>query len=971
MKRFIHHIIPVTLLLLAWVAVVVTNFHPGTWLTGWDNLHPEFNFPLNISRSVFAVWQEYQGLGLLGGMGHAAALPRELILWLASMIIPAQYIRYTWTFGMLLIGVLGTYVLIRHILRETHSDTTSVTAATIGALYFLFNLATVQTFFAPFEAFITHYGFLPWLIWGDLMFLEKPTRRRTLCIIALHIISATQAYIPTLFVVYSIILACICMHTFIGHYRDWFTMIKRIAILTVIIFCTNAYWILPFGFFTVTQSQVTVNAKINQMATDQIYERNKAYGSLWDTLTLRGFWYSNTDLNPQTNQMELMMSDWIQLEKYPIVTISRLVVVALILFGVLSTYATPSLWIWTAITALGFTIIAANTAPFSWIDNILRSGVPLLKQFFRFPYTKWSIELALGYAIMLGIGVSRLITMLKKHVITQRATIVILAVLPIISTLGILQGHLISSRVEVQIPEAYNQTFAYFSTKPAGRIATLPQPSYWDWKYYQWGQLGSGFPWYGIQQPILDRTFDVWSSQNENYYWEISYAIYQKNPQILANVLHKYDVRYIVIDSSLVLTSNNRALFVDDTNTLLEHIPDYKRDRTFGTVTIYERTSPNDQSFITLTNALPSIGPNYTRTDNDVAYELYGNYKSPTGNTDTIIFPYRSLFSKRSVTERNFQVTDTGTTIDISSTSSKTPDSVSIDTAKDLAYSTTEHPEALSQDAYTPCGILANGHTSAIQRLDQNQPTLRLQSSQEPGCISVSASTLDHTHAYLVRIHSRHISGRPLMISLINQTAKHVEVETYLPEFTSWQTTYLILPPLATDGLGYTAYITNDSIGNIETINDISTIDFYTFPYQEMVRSHTGMTGPIPSARLPDTVVTHPNPAYYRVIIRGLTEKVNTLILSQSYDPNWNAYELSCSADSILCRIKESLPFVFGKKLLTHTEINNWENGWELPSGSGNTIVIFYLPQLLEFAGFILLGITAAFVYFKKADTTA
>src|SRR6266566_455847 len=75
----------------------LTNYQPGTILSGWDNLHPEFDFGLNVKRSIFAVWQEYQGLGLLGGMAHSADLLRHIFLFGLSFFIPTDMLRYVWT----------------------------------------------------------------------------------------------------------------------------------------------------------------------------------------------------------------------------------------------------------------------------------------------------------------------------------------------------------------------------------------------------------------------------------------------------------------------------------------------------------------------------------------------------------------------------------------------------------------------------------------------------------------------------------------------------------------------------------------------------------------------------------------------------------------------------------------------------------------------------------------------------------
>ena len=84
------YIISIFIITLIVVVISYKNYVPGTWFTGWDNLHPEFNFKLNLHRVLNAVWQENQGLGLLSGMSHSADLPRILILLPFSLIFRAE-----------------------------------------------------------------------------------------------------------------------------------------------------------------------------------------------------------------------------------------------------------------------------------------------------------------------------------------------------------------------------------------------------------------------------------------------------------------------------------------------------------------------------------------------------------------------------------------------------------------------------------------------------------------------------------------------------------------------------------------------------------------------------------------------------------------------------------------------------------------------------------------------------------------
>ena len=85
MKRlsaFVFNNIFVFILVLISIILSYLNYVPGTWLIGWDSLHPEFNFWLNIFRNLFGIWRFEQGLGSLAGMSYAADLPRQLILFL-------------------------------------------------------------------------------------------------------------------------------------------------------------------------------------------------------------------------------------------------------------------------------------------------------------------------------------------------------------------------------------------------------------------------------------------------------------------------------------------------------------------------------------------------------------------------------------------------------------------------------------------------------------------------------------------------------------------------------------------------------------------------------------------------------------------------------------------------------------------------------------------------------------------------
>ncbi|MEK7587988.1 MAG: hypothetical protein AAB457_04185, partial [Patescibacteria group bacterium] len=517
------------------------------------------------------------------------------------------------------------------------------------------------------------------------------------------------------------------------------------------------------------------------------------------------------------------------------------------------------------------------------------------------------------------------------------------------------------------------------------RVAIFPIQTFWNWTYYTWGYQGAGFLQFGIPQPILDRDYDRWSKFNENYYWELSRAIYTKDPIAVESVFSKYDIRYILLDENVISRDNNRSLYIDETKALISQIPTVTVAQSFGNITVYERNYKTLQSFVSLKTNLPTVSPTYKWTDNDVAYQELGDYIADeschVSRVACRVFPFRSLFTKRSVDEREFKISETDSQITIGDLKEAT--SASIIKRDALVFEATDSA-TLNPKAVIPCGVVGKGTAQAStigsstasdtgnQTIKPDHSTsLRFTSKNQRGCLSFDISQLPHKNSYLVAVESRHVSGRPLLLAFINDTARHVEMETYLDHRNSkkgltfsgqnlWTTNYFILPPLVSDGLGYTVYISNDAIGNQETVNDIKSITFYRIPYQELVTLHSAGVQSLSAETQPQgraLSVEHPNPAFYEVSMRQCTTCTDTsdaltLILSQAFDPGWLAFT-------------KTTTFPFLQPIRSHVLVNNWSNGWIL-NPTNQTIILFFWPQLLEWIGFLLLPIPFMLTFFPK-----
>ena len=120
------------------VIVFFLNHTPGTWQTGWDTLHPEFDFALNIPRTLLGIWQDNQGLGSLGGHSHAADLSRVLIMLLADLIFPTNFLRYFYLLITLIAGPLGTYFFLRLVIfKNIRNKNSTELYGFLGAIFYI------------------------------------------------------------------------------------------------------------------------------------------------------------------------------------------------------------------------------------------------------------------------------------------------------------------------------------------------------------------------------------------------------------------------------------------------------------------------------------------------------------------------------------------------------------------------------------------------------------------------------------------------------------------------------------------------------------------------------------------------------------------------------------------------------------------------------------------------------------------
>ena len=645
---------PIFALLIISFVLCFRNYVPGTFLSGWDTLHPEFNFGLAFQRMFFGVFRTEQGLGAVAGHSHMADLPRVIFLYISHFVLPLNFLRYFYIFTCIVIGPLGMYFFLqKHIVKQK-------TASFLGALFYLLNLGTMQTFNVPFEMFTTLFATLPFLFYFSSSFItQKEHRVRNLFLFAvLSLLSSPMAYAATLWYVF---FACFLIYLFllsIVHFKENRNSFKSFAILIIVFVTINLFWLVPNIYFVLNHGNEVAHANINRLFSDQAFLRNKEFGNISDILLLKSF-YFDWNIYAGNNAFTDLLSPFINYLKNPLVLLVSYVFGISFIAGAVFFAKKEKLKSLPFFGVLLFALLflVNDNFPFAPVFNFFQAHIPFFKEALRFPDDKILNVYVFLVSIFFAYCSYFIIEKIKKINIKLETLFgIIVTILIIFYALPSFNGNFINSYMKVQIPNQYFQLFSYLNTQNENlRIANLPIHSPWGWVYYNWygnnksSYQGAGFLYFGIKQPLLDRDFDRWSPYNESYYREMSYAIYKQDANLLSNVVKKYKIGFVFIDKSVIDPPNpNSTLYFNESKSLLEKTGLIEYEKDFGNIELFK--IKGSFSSVSSVNSNINVNPTTTTTYEDFAYDTYKNYitADPTSNFSNSLYPFRNLIDNQS-----------------------------------------------------------------------------------------------------------------------------------------------------------------------------------------------------------------------------------------------------------------------------------------------------------------------------------
>lgn len=556
LRHFIYNNKGLVLLFLIVTVIAVLNLKPNLNLAGWDNFSVSLDLWINFKRTLFSTWREYRGMGVPSD-SEVADITRIIILLFLDLFFKNSVIDQILLYFLLLVGTFATYFLYLEIDTKKYK-----TGATIAALFYVFNISTLSTFFLPMIMFPYKFAFFPLIILFYFKYLTTNSPG-VLFYFALISIFAGPAYLTaTNFFVLLLILGIIFLFT-----PNKVAQLK----LWLVILLANSYWLLPFTNYYFQKSQLIPLASTYVHVNEIKLNEGPEQTSWFNVLTLQPD-FSNIKLNNLKTSKSISLHPTLGTLEFLQINRSKLIIYAIMYLAALGyvLVRVEKRFFWIVANAVLFILISRKYAPplgglYAWLSQKL----PFFEIIFRFPDTKFYQIISLCAALLIGLALSRIIPVLyNKNGHKIKLALQTLGGLIIIGAIGFYMSFytsffsrkFVNPLVLSKIPQAYFQVANYINADTDEfKVVHLPYEVETYWRPYSWGYVGSTFLSFILDKPLIEKTFIPASiandsittliSQNSKNYTD-NVQLEKATAEVLA-ALRNSNTKYVIWDTSV------------------------------------------------------------------------------------------------------------------------------------------------------------------------------------------------------------------------------------------------------------------------------------------------------------------------------------------------------------------------------------------------------------------------------------
>lgn len=540
-------------------------------LAGWDNFSVSLNIPVNAFRTLFSSWRAYRGLGVPSD-SEGVDIFRIVVQAVLSWVVPNQLIDQVYYLSLYTVGVVGSYFLCREMVAKmtrasAPKSVLAQVAAVVGATMYAFNYHVLETFFLPVAMYPARYAFFPWILVYFIRLVQgKQVNKRAIIPFVVVNLLATTAYLTaTVFITLLIMLATLAVSSL----HQW----RRYVVWFGCLLLLNSFWLLPFANYTWQKASLlpqatsftSVNeALLNKPASDFEWYKLTTFYPL--TMSQKALPFVDLASNQPRTVHDLVS------RPLPAIDLNGLTLLplVLVLVGVTSVLAVSwhqrrtDLW-WPLLLAAGtLFLLRKELPPLGFAYTFLARTIPFFAIVFRFGGAKFFPLLLVSFSVLGAIGFWAILAVFGQRLkgLPQAVVASVLA-LTVSALIGwpfasFFQQGLFSQLVRVSVPAGYSQAAQLVDSQVgAGRVLHLPFDQFSYWKSYNWGYFGSTFLSFMLRRPLLERTFEPASLDNDFYFLQLEHEAIGSS-QVSAAELAK---RLVRVQHLLANTGTSFVLF--------------------------------------------------------------------------------------------------------------------------------------------------------------------------------------------------------------------------------------------------------------------------------------------------------------------------------------------------------------------------------------------------------------------------
>ncbi|HQA87822.1 MAG TPA: hypothetical protein PLW18_01985 [Candidatus Dojkabacteria bacterium] len=545
--------LPLILLVLILIIVTVVSIKPGKYILSNDNYSPELNPPLSVSRYLQSpAWRGYRVLGFASD-SEQADIFRSIGFSVLDLFLPSWSLSQIFSFFCLFVGTISMAYLSKCFVSDFLTKKHQGLIFFLSGIIYLTTLWTAWVFNFNMMPYISQYGFLPLLLLSTYLLLKKWNPKTLIFFLISLILFTSTCVISTLFFVDVVLFVFFTIYFGILHKAKSKHVIASIGIFLI----SQIFWLIPFVHYTYTNSRGIIESYTNRAITANTIDLEAQMITAGNSARLYTRLLGTVDDPSIDSYIFPMSKDFQEYDVFKVIGLIPFILSVCGLVFILFKKKWKLIPLWVLFFGTLF-IMKNQNPPFGSVYLWLQENIPLFKQVFRWVSSKLGQVYLILLVLTSSVGYIYIVNFFgsffskKWRKILVSISVIIISIIFLFYAEYLFKGQLFTSRAAVNLPDQYYLLKEEISKDTTSRIFYAPPANNGYFREYDWGFIGSQFLGYIIPNPIVDMSLSIGSDVGEKAVLELTNDFNSGNITELNSDLEKYNIKYILVDRSLV-----------------------------------------------------------------------------------------------------------------------------------------------------------------------------------------------------------------------------------------------------------------------------------------------------------------------------------------------------------------------------------------------------------------------------------